>query len=63
MIVNFRAREISRGACKLIQTPILIQKKNYTRAYIIVDTFMNIARIKLKMLHINFFIYKKSLIL
>jgi len=29
MIVNFRAREISRGARKLIRTPILIKKKDY----------------------------------
>jgi hypothetical protein len=28
MIVNFRAREISRGAEKLTQTPTLIKKNN-----------------------------------
>jgi hypothetical protein len=27
MIVNFKAREISRGACKLTRTPTLIIKK------------------------------------
>jgi hypothetical protein len=30
MVVNFRARRISRGACKLVRTPMLI-KKNYKR--------------------------------
>ena len=29
MIVNFRARRISRGECKLTRTPTLILKKNY----------------------------------
>jgi hypothetical protein len=28
MIVNFRARGISRGACKLAQTPMLIYNNN-----------------------------------
>jgi len=28
MVVNFRAREINRGARKLARTPILIKKKN-----------------------------------
>jgi len=27
MVVNFKAREISRGACKLTRTPTLIIKK------------------------------------
>jgi len=27
MVVNFRTREISRGAHKLVQTPTLIKKK------------------------------------
>ena len=26
MVLNFRAREIIRGACKLIRTPTLIKK-------------------------------------
>jgi hypothetical protein len=33
MIVNFRARVISRGARKLIQTPILIKKKDIFLIY------------------------------
>jgi hypothetical protein len=28
MVVNFKAREISRGARKLIRTSMLIKKKN-----------------------------------
>jgi hypothetical protein len=32
MVVNFRAREISRGGYKLSQTPIL-KKKNYEYVY------------------------------
>jgi hypothetical protein len=27
MVINFRAREISQGTCKLIQTPTLIKNK------------------------------------
>ena len=27
MVVNFRVRGISRGACKLTRTPMLIKKK------------------------------------
>jgi hypothetical protein len=29
MVVNFRTREISRGAHKLVQTPRLIKKINF----------------------------------
>lgn len=29
MIVNFRACGISRGACKLTRTPMLIKKRTY----------------------------------
>jgi hypothetical protein len=28
MVVNFRTREISRGTCKLIRTPMLLKKNN-----------------------------------
>jgi hypothetical protein len=28
MVVNFKAREISRGTCKLVQTPTLIKKNS-----------------------------------
>ena len=31
MVVNFKAREINRGARKLIRTPMLIKKKQKLR--------------------------------
>jgi hypothetical protein len=34
MIVNFRGREISRGARKLTRTPILIKKKQLMLEFI-----------------------------
>ena len=35
MIVNFRARGISRGACKLARTPTLKKKKKKRERYLI----------------------------
>jgi len=32
MVVNFRARGISRGTCKLVQTPTLIKKKKILKS-------------------------------
>ena len=46
MVVNFRAREISRGARKLTRTSTLNKKKKWpTRACIFLPTMANIARI------------------
>jgi hypothetical protein len=39
MIINFRAREISRGIYKLIKTVILIIIKNY-QIFNLVDKFL-----------------------
>jgi len=35
MVANFRARGISRGACKLAQTPTLIKKKKMSLVYLL----------------------------
>jgi len=35
MVVNFRAREISKDACKLARTPTLIKKNIYIKIKIL----------------------------
>ena len=52
MVVNFRAREISRGACKLTQTPTL-KKKKKTIVHLLNNTKKSICILIKMNIHIN----------
>ena len=45
MVVNFRAREISRGARKLARTPTIIKKKKKKKKHIILKRIMGLVEV------------------
>jgi hypothetical protein len=54
MVVNFRARGISRGACKLVRTLTLINKKsNLTKIILLLEFTMNCERMHNKKAYLS----------